>query len=267
VTHYRIANPPPKGRKRRTPPVVGVNAHARLRLMVTTFWTDLTRHIRGRIGRRRAFNSLTYWQERYAKGGNSGAGSYGRLALFKAEVINTFVEDNAVESVIEFGCGDGNQLSLYKLPRYAGLDVSPHTIGKCQERFADDPSKRFHLRDSEQLRADPAAFRADLALSIDVLFHLTEDAVFERYMRDVFAAGTKFVIIYSSDTDRNSWFQPKHVKHRKFTDWVEVNAADWTLDKIVRNKYPLKKDDKIESLADFFIYRKGPASGSAYVTD
>jgi len=157
-------------------------------------------------------------------------------ALFKAEVINAFVEDNAVESVIEFGCGDGNQLSLYKFPRYTGLDVSPHSIGKCQERFADDPSKTFHLRDSEQLRAD-------------------------------LAAGTKFVIIYSSDINRNSWFQAKHVKHRKFTDWVEVNAADWTLEKIVRNKYPLKKDDKIESLADFFIYRKGPASGSAYVTD
>jgi len=29
----------------------------------------------------------------------------------------------------------------------------------------------------------------------------------------------------------------------------------------------IEKNDKIESLADFFIYRKGPASGSGYVTD
>jgi len=243
--------------------VVDPNTRVRLRSIVTRPWTNLARHIRGRIGSRRAFNSLAYWQERYAKGGTSGAGSYGRLASFKAEVINAFVRDNAVESVIEFGCGDGNQLSLYEIPRYTGLDVSPHSISQCRERFADDPSKTFHLSDPEQLRADPSAFRADLALSIDVLFHLTEDEVFERYMRDLFAAGIKFVIVYSSNTDRNSWFQAKHVKHRKFTDWVEANAADWTLQEVIKNKYPLEKDNKIESPADFFIYRKGRASGSA----
>ena len=243
--------------------MVGANVRARLRPVVAISWTNLTRHIRGRIDVRRSFNSLTYWQERYAKGGNSGAGSYGRLGLFKAEVINAFVKDNAVESVIEFGCGDGHQLSLYDMPRYTGLDVSPHIIAQCQERFADDPSKTFKLNDPEQLRTDPAALRADLALSIDVLFHLTEDEVFESYMRDLFAAGTRFVIIYSSHTNHNSWFQAKHVKHRKFSDWVEANAPDWTLQEIVKNKYPLKRSNKIESPADFFIYRKGLASGSA----
>jgi hypothetical protein len=44
-------------------------------------------------------------------------------------------------------------------------------------------------------------------------------------------------------------------------------TADWTLEEVIKHRYPLKKDDKIESLADFFIYRKGPVSGSAYVTD
>jgi hypothetical protein len=86
-TLRRVANPPTRNRKRRTSLVVDTNARVGLRPVVTRSWTNLTRHIRGRIGSGRAFNSLVYWQERYAEGGTSGAGSYGRLALFKAEVI------------------------------------------------------------------------------------------------------------------------------------------------------------------------------------
>lgn len=235
--------------------MVGARPRARVGYASMTRFAELTQHILGRLGSRRAFKSQSYWKERYAKGGTSGAGSYGHLAQFKAEVINAFVTDNAVESVVEFGCGDGNQLSLYELPRYTGLDVSPDIVAQCREGFADDRSKAFHL-------SAPDGLRADLAMSIDVLFHLTEDEVFERYMRDLFAAGTRFVIIYSSNSDRNAWLQPKHVRHRKFTDWVDANEPEWTLQEIIRNKYPLKSNDKIESPADFFIYRKSPASGS-----
>jgi trans-aconitate methyltransferase len=180
------------------------------------------------------------------------------LALFKAEVINAFVRDNAVQSVVEFGCGDGNQLSLYELPRYTGLDVSPHSIAQCRERFADDTSKTFHL-------SAPKGLQAELALSIDVIFHLTEDDVFERYMRNLFASGTRFVIIYSSNTDRNRWFQAKHVRHRRFTDWAQANEPEWTLHEVIKNKYPLTKNNKNGSPADFFIYRKSPASGGGYI--
>ena len=58
-------------------------------------------------------NTLSYWENRYKNNGNSGAGSYGRLAEFKADVINNFIAENKITSVIEFGCGDGNQLSLF----------------------------------------------------------------------------------------------------------------------------------------------------------
>src|SRR5687768_6622655 len=52
-------------------------------------------------------NSNQYWDDRYLIGGNSGAGSYDRLAQFKADVLNKFAYDRDVSSVIEFGCGDG----------------------------------------------------------------------------------------------------------------------------------------------------------------
>jgi len=42
------------------------------------------------------FSSKEYWEKRYVKGGNSGIGSYGKLALFKAETINDFINTNNV---------------------------------------------------------------------------------------------------------------------------------------------------------------------------
>src|SRR5437899_4317923 len=55
---------------------------------------------------------------------NSGLGSYDKLAEFKAEVLNGFVKENTIKSVIEYGCGDGNQLKFAEYPSYLGFDVS-----------------------------------------------------------------------------------------------------------------------------------------------
>src|SRR3954467_11496426 len=89
--------------------------------------------------------SAAYWEKRYAGGGDSGAGSYGRFADFKAEVLNEFVEAHAIRNVIELGCGDGNQLVLARYPEYLGLDVSPAAVARCRERFASDAGKSFRL--------------------------------------------------------------------------------------------------------------------------
>ena len=68
--------------------------------------------------------SRDYWEQRYSSGSNSGDGSRGKLAEFKAEIINSLVKDKKIESVIEFGCGDGNQLlcsrrnNLHKVYKY-----------------------------------------------------------------------------------------------------------------------------------------------------
>jgi hypothetical protein len=56
--------------------------------------------------------SLGFWENNYQKGGDSGSGSYDQLAIFKADIINSFIKQNNIKTVIEFGCGDGNQLSL-----------------------------------------------------------------------------------------------------------------------------------------------------------
>ncbi len=95
------------------------------------------------------FDTIGYWQDRYATGGTSGDDSYGRLASFKAEVVNSFLRQHDVSSAIEFGCGDGHQLSLMTYAKYTGLDVSGAAVTRCIDRFADDPTKSFFVYDPE----------------------------------------------------------------------------------------------------------------------
>ena len=194
--------------------------------------------------------SSEYWESRYSTGGDSGVGSYGQFAEFKADVLNEFVAAQRVQSVIEFGCGDGNQLSLADYPSYVGFDVSGTAIHKCKERFKKDPHKSFRLMSEYQGEV------AELALSLDVIYHLVEEAVFEDYMRTLFAGASRFVIVYSSDRDDDAGHDGVHVKHRRFTLWIERNLGGWKLKAHVPNRYPYRGDYLVGSFADFYVYER-----------
>lgn len=196
-------------------------------------------------------NSASYWEDRYSSSGNSGDGSYGRLADFKAQVINDFVRENKINTVIEWGCGDGNQLSLASYPNYVGLDVSETAIDLCKARFEKDPQKHFHTLDEAVKRT------AHLALSLDVIYHLVEDDIYEKYMDDLFESASEFVCIYSSNFDQESGTNANHVKHRCFTNWVNQRRSDFALCLSVPNPYPKTADRKIDtSYADFYFYKR-----------
>lgn len=192
--------------------------------------------------------SEAYWEKRYADGGNSGVGSYADFAAFKAEVLNAFVVEHGIADVVEFGCGDGNQLTLANYPKYLGVDVSPSAVEMCRGRFAGDDSKRFVTLQAY------AAERAALSLSLDVIFHLVEDAVFDAYMRRLFDAAGRFVGIYSSNTTVLSVGDAQHVRHRRFSDWIEAHSPGWELVQHIPNRYPYEGDYRTGSFADFYFY-------------
>jgi hypothetical protein len=203
-----------------------------------------------RLRRLRFGGSPAYWEARYARGETSGAGSYGRLAAFKAEFLNAFVARHAIRSVIEWGCGDGAQLAPARYPRYVGLDVSPTAVRSCIARFAADPTKSFFLYDPTCFADRQGLFAADLALSLDVVYHLVEDAVFERYMGLLFDSARRHVIVYSSDRDEAA--ETAHVRHRRFTNWVVANRPGWRLTARVPNRYP--EGEPGGSFADFHVF-------------
>lgn len=195
--------------------------------------------------------SSAYWEDRYRAGGDSGAGSYDRLAEFKGEIINEFVSENQIETVIEFGCGDGNQLKYFKFRTYIGYDVSKTAVSACTDLFKSDPSKRFRLISEHQ------GEKADLTLSLDVIYHLIEEEVYLDYMDKLFRSSEKYVIVYSSNSGpaENSPVAP-HMKHRRFTDWVEGNAPEFKMIRHIPNKYPYDGDGIRTTFADFFIFQK-----------
>ena len=194
--------------------------------------------------------SEQYWIERYEAGRTSGAGSYNELAEFKAEMINAFVVDHGIQTVMEFGCGDGNQLQLANYPDYTGFDVSPRVVDLCRNIFSSDDRKRFLLME------EYAGQTAQLTLSLDVVYHLVEDDVYASYMETLFAAAERFVIVYSSNSEHNEPGQARHVRHRIFTRWVDANMPDWVLLEHLANRHPLSMPDGQGSLADFYFYQK-----------
>ena len=196
--------------------------------------------------------SSAYWETRYISGGNSGRGSFGKLGRFKADVINSFLSENGVNSVIEFGCGDGNQLKLANYPHYLGFDISEAAVSLCRRLFEHDPTKSF--KPMSQYSGE----KADCALSLDVIYHIVEDEVYEDYMRKLFGAAERYVIIYSSDFEEAvGWLKiyGRHIRHRKFTKWIERHAPQWRLIEDIPNKYP-GNDNNAGSFCRFFIYRK-----------
>jgi len=192
--------------------------------------------------------SADYWEKNYRLGQTSGSGSYGELARGKADFLNEFTRKRELKTVTEFGCGDGNQLSLAEYPAYIGLDVSRSAIRICRQKFANDLTKSFFLYDGTCHVDHAGIFGADLVLSLDVIFHLVEDSVFETYMADVFGAGRRYVVIYATNAKIQG--TAPHVRHRNFTPWVEQNFTEWQLVEHV----PGPGTDRIR--ADFFVYQR-----------
>lgn len=151
--------------------------------------------------------SRRYWEARYRLGGHSGEGSRGKHARHKADVVNSFIAQHAVDSVIEFGCGDGYQLGMLRCPYYIGVDVSDTILRACRELYANDGNKSFLSMD------EYSGELADLSMSLDVIFHLVEDKVYEDYLDRLFAAAGQFVVIYSTSEDMDHTGVP-HVRHR-----------------------------------------------------
>lgn len=203
------------------------------------------------LRQRMAFtDSARYWDRHYSCGGDSGDGSYGDAAAEKAAFLNKFVIDNEIGSVVEFGSGDGHQLSLASYPHYIGLDVSKSAIQLCKSRFSSDLTKSFFLYEGSCFVDHAHIFEADLAISLDVIYHLVEDSVFETYVRHLFDAAKRYVIIYSTNTEIRD--TAPHVRHRRFQPWVERSCPEWVLTS--KTSGPNSGPGR----ADFFVYGRNP---------
>ena len=193
-------------------------------------------------------SSADYWERRYRLGLTSGRGSEGTLARYKAEALNNFVAAHGIERVIEFGCGDGQQLTLAKYPRYLGLDVSAQAIELCRARFGRETGRSFLKYDPDHSVNLGGYVAADLALSLDVVYHLVEDSAYDAHLRDLFGVSRRFVIIYGSNKDAPG--SHRHVRHRGFVADVARRFPQFHLS----DHWPNPHRDL--TFADFYIFAR-----------
>ena len=140
---------------------------------------------------------------------------------YKAKIINGFINKNQIQSIIDLGCGDGNQLNYYdiKQRKYCGYDVSDDLIDKLKLIYRGRDNYSF-LKYNEKDQLNDSM----LTMSIDVIYHLIDDESYFEYMNLLFTKSNKYVIIYSSNFDHD---QKNHIKHRKFSEYVEENFKNF----------------------------------------
>jgi ubiquinone/menaquinone biosynthesis C-methylase UbiE len=195
----------------------------------------------------RQFDSNIYWENRYSNGYTSGKGSYGELAIYKAKIINNFIKKNNIKNLIDYGVGDGNQLSLLQCENITGLDVSPTVINKLKQKYSKDNSKQFYECDKFNLRE-----KYELILSCDVLYHLINFDIWEKYLLNLFTFSKKYVIIYSSDENID---YGNHHRSRKFTEYVKQQFPNWKLTNKIINKFNDARSIEY-SLSNYYFYEK-----------
>jgi len=192
------------------------------------------------------FDEKSYWDKRYAKGNTSGCGSYGDYAKYKADVINEFIQQEKLNSIIEFGCGDGNQLGMININEYTGLDISKEAISMCIDTYCENKNKSFLLYDPDHFLNNTLQF--DASISLEVIFHIIDDNKYRKYLHDLFSCASKYVIIYSSNFAQQRK-ETSHIKHRNFTTYVDATFTSWTLKSFLKNPFS-------DRTSNFYIYKR-----------
>lgn len=144
------------------------------------------------------FDYKGYWEDIYRYGGTSGNGSYGEIALFKANIVNNIIEKYNANTVIEFGCGDGNQLGYMNYNNYIGFDISNSAVERCRNLYINDNSKEFIHYTPDSFDCSP--YRADMVVCLDVLYHITDENDFVNTLTYISKCASKVVVLFTKLT-------------------------------------------------------------------
>lgn len=145
-----------------------------------------------------------YWDGRYKERLGSGEGSRGDLLEYKAKYLNDLFKKYEVESVFDFGCGDGYLANLLECKQYFGVDISQHAAQQCRE-LVKKPNFVFEQGHFGNYGADVIKRKfnnlfgvdVDAVMCIDVLYHIMDENLVEIVLQSMFGAKAKIVITYT----------------------------------------------------------------------
>jgi SAM-dependent methyltransferase len=197
-----------------------------------------------------------YWERRYREGGTSGAGSYGEHALYKSTVVNQYIENYRVESALEFGCGDGNQLGLLNIPRYTGLDISSKAVERCRDAYAADASKEFAIYDP---RAPLDLGQYDMTFSLEVLMHVINEDDFVSTLDGMFAHSSRLVIIQAPLFELIPYRRGHHERYRELLPYLEPYKFE-VIDVLIHPSvtYEQRRAGEVGEMSSDFVILKRP---------
>ncbi len=185
--------------------------------------------------------SIEIWKNRP---NNSGSGSRGELALFKASFINDFIKEKNIKSIIDFGCGDLYNASLFEVKEYLGIDIVDHQIPhKVLAKSFKTTVARF---DEIKIKKN-----SDLVICLDVLYHILKDELeyLKNTLEKIFQTSNKYIIIYAQDSldIKNNNMTPIHIYN---SPWRQILEE--------KNIKLIYKQEKCRqgTTAKFFIYEK-----------
>ncbi|MBI1388758.1 MAG: methyltransferase domain-containing protein [bacterium] len=189
------------------------------------------------------FKASQFWDQRYAAGGDSGSGSKGVLGQFKSAYVTAVIRHFQIKSIVDFGCGDGTQVAQLPVEQYYGLDVSPSVVERCRAMYADRPGFRFDALPEATLE------RYDMAMSLDVLYHVVEPDEYEAYLRRAFGHST-YTLFYI-----NREAQPSTAPHILFRDHLsEIKQRGFATRLIEQEQNPHKPS------MSFFLFHNQPSA-------
>ena len=163
------------------------------------------------------FSSLKYWENRYKDGPNFG-NNYDEGVKIKAGFVNKFIKEKGIKKVFDYGCGDGRQSKYIEADEYIGVELSETALRRCKEL---NPDKKFYP--AKDIVPVLREFKPDLCLSLWVISHLTEDSLYEEYMKNLFSS-ERFVLIHSLNQDKI--YPALYQKDRNFTKDI---GKEWKL--------------------------------------
>ena len=167
-------------------------------------------------------NSSQYWEDRYYYGGNSGSGSYYKNAAEKADYLNAKIDQFDIDTIVDIGCGDGNNLKLFKIQNYYGFDVSKTIISQNKREFKNDRSKQFLIID-ENFDKNLSNIRNQknikkiICVSFDVIGHLVEDEIYDNQLKSFDLVNPDYLIISNFDVEREYDLSVPHIKGRNYS--------------------------------------------------
>ena len=184
--------------------------------------------------------SIGIWKNRPNR---SGSGSRGSLAKFKIDYINNFIEENNIESMIDFGCGDLQVSSQFNVGNYLGIDIIEH---KYPENIKAKKFKTIVSRFDNFSHGE----RVELCTCLDVLYHILSDEAeyLKNSIQNIINHSSRYIIIYAQDSHNRSY--NNWTNHMNNSPWRQIIESHGL--KLISEQ----EEPKSGSTAKFFIYEK-----------